>query len=196
MNFTCFMLAPEELARRSLRRYHPGHGRDCRGGALSYHSASVVIEENVPYPTKIRIGASGQEGVIFGESGDDWPHEDPRWPSSCACGYAFCDGDAWQHNLDRLFSRSDGGPRTTLREAPVGAMWHAAWWPDDRGPDGLCLVVKTPGGEWMIDGRARDGGRWTRTGTPPRITVTPSILCGHGPEAYHGWLRDGVLVPA
>ena len=32
---------------------------------------------------------------------------------------------------------------------------------------------------------------WTRTGVAPKLTAQPSILC----QDYHGWLRDGVLVP-
>lgn len=47
------------------------------------------------------------------------------------------------------------------------------------------------------------GGRWTVTGDPPNITVTPSIWdktpgrdsAGQARE-WHGWIRDGALVPA
>lgn len=31
---------------------------------------------------------------------------------------------------------------------------------------------------------------WKVSGTPPRITVEPSI---HYPDYYHGWLKDGVI---
>jgi hypothetical protein len=59
-----------------------------------------------------------------------------------------------------------------------------------RGPDGRCLVLKTPAGDWVIDGPASGGGRWERTGVPPLITARPSILI---PGQYHGWLTAGVL---
>jgi hypothetical protein len=70
-------------------------------------------------------------------------------------------------------------------------MWTADWmqW---SGPDGHSLCVMTPGGEWLIDGPARDDENrraWTRIGTPPNITVKPSILM----RTYHGFLTNGVL---
>jgi hypothetical protein len=86
----------------------------------------------------------------------------------------------------------------TLREAPAGAMWDAHWFEDTwSGPDGRSLMVKLPfGHEWLIDGPSSSGGRWSRTGEPPKITVTPSILVKSERGDYHGWLRDGVLVDA
>jgi hypothetical protein len=48
----------------------------------------------------------------------------------------------------------------------------------------------TPGGEWAIDMPSIDGGKWSRTGTVPKISVTPSILI---PDKYHGFLTDGTL---
>ncbi len=95
-------------------------------------------------------------------------------------------------------------------------MWYADWMihtPDQKkfvGPDGHCLVVKTPGGEWMVDSVAKnctkpgdlDHKCWVRHGTVPNITVDKvgntcaagagSIIAGH----YHGFLRNGMLVPA
>jgi len=69
-----------------------------------------------------------------------------------------------------------------------------------RYPDGLRLRVRTPGGEWDIDGPSYSDGAhacpWTRTGDPRRpetLTVTPSI---NFPGRYHGWLRNGQLVLA
>ena len=105
--------------------------------------------------------------------------------------YLFQPGDAWQHNLKRLFT-SDSGLLTTLENSPVGAMWYADdWYPDPWiGPDGKCLVVRTPGGDWIVDGPSSTGGFWTRTGTVPKVTANPSI---HFPGQYHGWLRDGFL---
>jgi hypothetical protein len=89
-------------------------------------------------------------------------------------------------------------------------MWDAFWaGPHAQGPDGKSLVVVCPNGEqWMIDSHASnctnptDSGPygvahrcWTRTGTPPLISVgkqwgktcaagAGSILAGN----YHGFL--------
>lgn len=83
--------------------------------------------------------------------------------------------------------------------APIGAMWDCDWFHGchessgmryDRNPDGMVLCVRTPHGDWLIDGPSGSGGKWERTGVAPNITVTPSIL----QPTYHGWLRDGYLV--
>lgn len=79
---------------------------------------------------------------------------------------------------------------------PVGAMWMG-----DLG-----LEVRTPGGDWRVDRPDSKGARWTRSGTPPLVTVVGSILftwpqpAGDGTlvtpdelRAYHGHLRDGRL---
>ncbi len=207
----CFMLEATGVRRLRLRRFTFGKNdavtplryptlRNCAkttyrssDGGVRYwgHDASTVIEERV---LESELRARGIDS-----SGDHWPHEDPRWPKACeACGEPFQDTDEWQLNADHLWrDRRDGATLYHLRrgEVPSGAMWNMDWLqgnPTYTGPDGLALAVMTPGGEWYIDGPARDGGRWTRTGTPPAITVMPSILAG----PYHGWLRDGHLVDA
>lgn len=96
---------------------------------------------------------------------------------------------------------------------PVGAMWPAPWlldpaddwiatylspkyradWMAVRPP----FVVKLPdGSEFCVDSRATDsegnlkGDGWTVTGTPPLITVSPSInIVGR----YHGLIQNGVI---
>ena len=87
----------------------------------------------------------------------------------------------------------------TLEPAPVGAMWDADWFAGETGshglnysrnPDGIVLCVRCPGGDWMVDGPSSSNGSWSRTGTVPNVTVTPSIL----QPTYHGWLRNGELV--
>ena len=55
--------------------------------------------------------------------------------------------------------------------------------------------------EWVwLDGyQLPSPGQWTRTGTPPKVTVTPSIgQGGQGPDggapwSYHAFARDGFL---
>lgn len=77
----------------------------------------------------------------------------------------------------RLLGSSD--PYVPFKDLPVGAM-YIDW--DDL------LCVKLPGGpEWIID---RHDRKWTRTGEPPNVTVTPSI---NHQGVYHGWLTNGAL---
>lgn len=185
---TCFWLEPVARAERMLRRYYRSDGgaRPECSTPTGYHDVGVILEQ-----VDLPLGEPG--------SGDDrWPHDDPRWPAACACGYVFAERDHWQHGVHRLYERSDTRELISLwgMRVPPGAMWDATWMGDDfRGPDGRCLCVMTPGGQWLVDGPASNGGRWTRSGRPPKITANPSIAIGN-PERYHGWLRDGVLVPA
>lgn len=180
----CFLLRPSTFAEASLRRFTFG---GCSQGVGYGHNAVVPIGVE-PYPFS---DLDGEPGLGIG-------HDDPRWPTTCSCGYVFKPEDEWQHNLVRLYFRSDHlAMRTTLGEAPVGSMWFADWF-DWKGPDGHCLVVKTPGGDWIIDGPSRNsdgtkGNPWTRTGEAPKVTANPSI---HFPGKYHGWLINGWLEEA
>lgn len=174
----CFWLEPSERIQRDLRRYAGdsvclyGHG---------YHNAEAPLDEILSPATDIIQAASH-------------PKEDPRWPTRCQCGYEFVAEDQFQVFQRRLYKRSDTSTLVTLQEAPVGAMWDADWYPR-KGPDGRCLVVMTPGGEWMVDGPSTTGGNWTRTGEVPFITATPSILITNRSEPdYHGFLTNGVLI--
>ncbi len=174
----CFWTEPTDTAEESFRRFV--FEAKCAGKS-GYHTASVYLGI-----------APWHDGELYGCG--DLPSEelrrDPRWPTSCSCGYAFRPADEWQHNLDRQFRRVDTGERFTIRSAPAGAMWDAKWW-NEPGPDGITLCVKLPDGcDWMVDGPASNGGRWTRTGTVPNISASPSILT----DRYHGFLTGGVLV--
>jgi hypothetical protein len=191
----CFWLTPTDRFRIELRRFvgvkselaNPAAGRPkCPRPFYGYHTAHVAIgiEERTEQPPMA----------------DDprFSHDDPRWPVRCECGYAFTPSDQWQVNYHRIFTRSEGGAECTLREAPPGAMYDAIWYPE-KGPDGRCLMLVLPDSRpgidqsvWPIDGPCANGGHWTRTGEPPLVTASPSILT----PGYHGWLRAGVLVEA
>jgi hypothetical protein len=179
----CFLLEPSDRARESLRRFvWSSEGNKCPG-PWGYHNADMDLGE-VPYDAAR-------------PHGDNHDHADPRWPTHCGCGYAFKPDDQWQYNQHQLYRRVDGGQLYTLGGAPVGAMWRAPWYgpgKDGKGP----LILKTPGGDWDIDGPASNGPGWTRTGEPPLITATPSIGMHNrdGSWRYHGWLRNGELVDA
>jgi len=190
----CFWLEPVERYELSLRRYTSSADtrEKCTASGYGYHNASAVLG---------RAGIERCPVVREGQPvhGDHWPHDDGRWPATCACGYAFVLGDEWQFNLDQLFKRSDSDELVTLRSAPAGAMYDARWMADNgsyKRIDGITLVVKTPAGEWCVDGPSYDGGKisgpgWTRSGKVPDVTARPSI---HFPGQYHGWLTDGWLI--
>ena len=107
--------------------------------------------------------------------------------------------DGWRTLMGtRSWRRLDdeGDVRDHQWDFGPGAMFDATDWSPWRSrgtPDGKVWGVVTPPGDphdvWIIDSEASSGGHWTRTGTPPRLTVTPSILM----PRYHGFLTDGVL---
>jgi hypothetical protein len=187
----CFWLEPTPYARVSLRRYK-GYGKDgpCPTSGVKYHNASAVVVSMMDRPLEEQYDTGELEY-------DDYPHDDPRWPKACPCGYVFQDDDSWQVNTQRFFSSPEMNGLLTIDDAPVGAMWDA-WWYDTKGPDGKCIVVRTPGGDWIVDYPCKYGRGWTRTGEPPNITARPSIGIGKADSgtvwAYHGFLTDGVLV--
>jgi hypothetical protein len=178
----CFMIEPIGRAKRALRVYVnfdlPEHQRKCPTDPHGYHQLFTWIEDG-----DVQLTPEGYIAHV------DWPKDDPRWPKHCPCGYQFRPEDNHQFWQQPIYRAVDGR-ECTLRDAPPGAMWYADWF-HLKGPDGRTLTVQTPAGEWCIDGYATGGGRpWTRTGTPPLVTVTPSInFVGR----YHGWLKDGVL---
>ncbi len=59
----------------------------------------------------------------------------------------------------------------------------------------LCRHTDAAGKEWPVVWHTKTPGagpQWDVTGEPPNITVSPSInVIG----IWHGWIRDGVLVP-
>lgn len=145
-------------------------------------------------------------------------------PEACACGYQFTKAERSGGGSTYEYRRTDTNEIIPIREPwPVGAMWNATWliegfekydktrplrW--QPGDDGRCVVVMTPGGEWMIDSRASNCEQpndnahrcWCRHGSVPDLTVDKngltckagagSIQCG----SYHGYLRGGWLEPA
>lgn len=188
----CFFLDPVDAGRFRYRRYSVGI--KCPGDGAGYHNAHVE-GRRIDFPL-----SKNNNG--FGRLPTDDERTQSVWPKTCgACNYLFVDDDMWQVLLTRLFSRSDDGDELVLADAPVGAMWDAHWLPGTfKGPDGMSLVVRTPSGDWTIDGPSRtngkDGPGWDRTGTPPNITVRPSIGMGGGDGkalTYHAWLTNGVL---
>ncbi len=178
----CFLLEPSNYAEVFFRRFTYSSNTTCT--SPWGHDASVVIgQEDFP-----------QSNDLEGDATALPDKSDPRWPKKCdKCTYTFLPSDEWQVNRHRLYRRSDNGELTRIAAAPAGAMWYADWLKGlsryDRSPDGRVLVVRTPGGDWAIDGPSSNGDGWVRTGVPPNITATPSIICGN----YHGFLTNGEL---
>lgn len=195
----CFLLEPADEGRVDLRRYVSGSTCPIHG----YHHTRILIGSG-----RVILGEGGTFSIEAPEIEDD----DPRWPTHCDCGYAFQAEEPRQVFTERQYRRSDSGELTTLQSAPAGAMWFADWFNDFwAGPDGRCLVVKTPGGDWVVDGPASNCGRpddrdqkqhhcWVRHGAAPMITVDkdgPTCSAGAGSiqaGSYHGFLRNGQLV--
>ncbi len=192
-SYDCFVIVPTNRVERRLRRFvfsNEAHAK-CPG-PYGYHNGHATFPEG-----RCRI-EKGSDGYGVWRFDDEWeipPHDSPQWPSKCDdCDYQFQPEDEWQLFHDVIYRRADGtGEVMTLMNCPIGAMWDADWYPE-KGPDGHSWCVALPPGGgldyWHIDGYAKGGGKWTRTGVAPKITANPSILT----PRYHGWLRDGKLV--
>ena len=191
----CFWLEPSQLAELSLRRFRYSEGY------LKNEDGKPDYSKKDPNYYKCKDGWGCDASVVIGQipyTRDqgliDHDRTDPKWPTACTkCGRTFETDDQWQRNEHQLFTRSDNNELVTIRNAPPGAMWDAHWYKDFQGykkrPDGLMLCLKTPGGDWVIDGPSSNGNGWERSGKPPDVTANPSIICGK----YHGWLRNGWL---
>lgn len=211
----------------SLRRYIGSEKHPCAAGSksrLGFCNAENKIDifhwDGLEKSSAAGNGHRGEKA--WGWGGDpvkfDGPYGgvtsylDARWPKVCdACGQPFPDGAAYQLNLAVLFDRSDGGPRTTLDEAPAGAMYWADWYHGTQyvGADGKSLVVVLPGRHtWNVDSRANNCTRpddnkhkcWVRHGEVPNITVDKNgDTCSAGAGSiivpgWHGFLRNGHLI--
>lgn len=189
----CCLLVPTGTYRRSLRRFSSSAKTSCPG--MGYHNAQVELD------------VVDTEAV----SGDLHDHSDPRWPTVCdKCKTPFSPNDSYQVFVERLYTRSDTGEITTTRDARVGAMWFADWMTGHGStiymrerPNDPHLIVKTPAGDWDVDGPSSNGDGWTRSGEPPNVTVRPSIAIGSmsdsisephagDPAYYHAFLTNGV----
>ncbi len=121
---------------------------------------------------------------------------------------------------DTLWRRTDTGDLNTLQGHPAGAMWFAPWLDNLFAPQlEHVLIVKTPGGDWVIDSEASNctmpAPAWTKESAPkrqsdhhcwilhgiaPNVTVDKNgVTCGAGggsigQERWHGFLRNGHLV--
>jgi hypothetical protein len=95
------------------------------------------------------------------------------------------------HDGKKLYRRSDTCELTTLSAAPIGAMWDAHWMAHEdlrTGPDGITLVVRTPGGDWMVDAECAN---CTRTQWGPKEidgVMREKVWLG---RTHYCWVRHG-----
>jgi hypothetical protein len=195
----CFLLAPTTQVKVSLRRYSTFDDRCVNNWC---HNAMAFVEVREELASDATRNATEEEKKAS------------LWPTICQqCGkYQFRDTDFWQHFIESLYARTDTGEKMTLRDAPPGAMWYADWMLSEghnwmKGPDGHCLMVKCPGGDWSPDQRASNCDMpdddnhkcWVRHGAPPIVTVDKNGLTCHagagsiGQPTWHGFLTEGVL---
>jgi len=193
MNVPCYWLEETGKLRRSFRRYCQDH--DCSAqpppepGKVGGYCDDEAFLDEIDWPVKTVVDCF------------EMPHDDPRWPKAChLCHRPFRPDDQWQIFTDTIYRRTDTGALLTLREATPGAMWDAWWYPDQwKNPtDGRALMLRLPGGhDWCVDSKSANNSGWTRKGTPPLVSATPSILvyASDGKTtAYHGYLTDGQIV--
>lgn len=190
VDIKCFMLEDLRMSRYRLRRYVESDKSKCPG-PMGYHNA---LGEPIADRAE-KIAKPGEP--FYGCHGTNPPEmvdrADPRWPKTCVCGYAFTENDTWQIFANGLYRRKDNGEIMTWDDAPAGATAEATWW-----KDGEWMVKLPDGNDFMTAQRAtncrcpKDNPShrcWTTTGTPPLLTVTPSIQTGR----WHGFLTNGVL---
>lgn len=186
MGIRCFLVEPSGRTRRTLRRWTDG------GRTETHQHAARRVLDVVP------TGEADSSSLWRNTPAPSNGVPPSLWPTHCDAGdgFEFTSTDIWQLLHEELYAPPSAAGceplEFALRDAPPGAMWDAPWFAHLRSAaDGRCLVVQTPGGEWVIDGPSDNGDGWVRTGTPPALTVTPSIDI---PGKYHGWLRAGELV--
>lgn len=188
MDVVCFWTEPNGWWSVYARRYVSGSV--CESGGI-HDAMTLQTVTRAEHPVSGRPDADELTKYI--------------WPETCDhCDYRFTVLDVWQVMNRPQLVRPDTGETYDRDDAPVGAIYRAEWYePRWRGPDGHALVVVLPNGAgaWCMDGPATDGSvpGWTRTGTPPKLTVKPSIGRPRADGShwlYHGHLRDGVLVDA
>jgi hypothetical protein len=153
-----FYLERSTKVRQVLRRYTRDGGECSDISNHGFHEAPMVVLGDVEVPEMPKDEYHVLEaGTAIVDNGMIGPirADDPRWPIQCTCGYKFRDDDGSKRYWpQRLYRRTDNGELHTLRDAPLGAMWHVDYY-NHTGPDGQCLVVRIPKHhDWMVDSRA------------------------------------------
>jgi hypothetical protein len=210
MSYPVFWLDPTDKVILQIRRYTMSDSKPCQNTPYG-HSASIDLDDE---SDAIIDEKTGEHKIIDAKQ---YRIDDERLRKCEYCDYVFTDDDAWSVWQEPVMVRRDTNERMTLRTAPIGAMWDAKWMGEfHRGPDGICLTVRTPGGDWDVDGRANNCGKkdekwsepghhycWVRHGNPrsdpPSMHVDKNgNTCNAGAGSiaignWHGFLDHGVL---
>lgn len=153
-----FFLERSNKVQQILRRYTSNGGECSHLQNYGYHQAQVKLDivevpempEDQYHPLETNTSVMDDNGKVGGVIA----FNDSRWPTHCLCGYKFESTVEKQYWPQRLYQRLDTGELVTLRDAPLGAMWHVH---NDGmlGPDGESLIVRIPKSHnWMVDARA------------------------------------------
>lgn len=182
-----FWLEPTAVVQVRLRRYRYDAGAPCVAGKVSCDADAVIFGEapRSAWVEDLPDGCHRPREELVSE-------DDPRWPHACAaCGVAFEASATRQVWAETLHRGAPDGKRYTLRDAPVGALWNADWLAEGRvggaytGPDGRSLHVRTPGGDWCIDGEASNCTR------PQHVPVEGKPGWRRFERSHYCWIRHG-----
>lgn len=152
-----FWAEPSGYVNVSLRRFTYGRDLTCQKPVYTGagHDASAVIHEQALECDWLEFDERGYYSVLGHADKND-----ERWPKVCAtCGEPFDYADEFQINADRLYAGAPDDKLYTMRALPVGALYDATWLHGHMhgpGPDGIALMVVTPGGTWHVDGEANN----------------------------------------
>jgi hypothetical protein len=212
-----FWLERTDRVKVWLRRYRSECPKGKKTGTWTeICEAHLTVHENASASRWGRWKKYDGRGPYWSVIKSRIPMSDRRWRAMrCErCGGAFdrtCAKQVWAEHLHR---GCPDGTLYTLRDAPVGAMWDLEWLHDVKGepwtgPDGIALSVRTPGGDWYVDGRAsnctlpndHEHYCWVRHGDPRTGNVHVdkngrTCAAGAGSIAigsYHGFLQNGYL---
>lgn len=184
----CFWLERTERVEVALRRFVYASDAKCPG-PYGYHNASVVIYPDVPAAEWL---TQRDDGIVENLRPLSEILPDSRWPTKCeGCDYEFTPEDKYQVGVNPLYAGATNGRLYTMRNAPVGAMYDADWLNGLEmftGPDGIALTVRTPGGDWTVDGEASN---CTRTQFGPKVIEGQrheKVWLG---RTHYCWIRHG-----
>lgn len=192
----CFWVEPAPVRRNLYTRwcgYWRGEGSNigCKllDAGCRIHCADILLgDEPMESTVTVDLG-DGTVRRVGSSSREATPEERAAhpWPDRCECGKA-------EIRWEQLWVAPATGEMRPLERWGAGAMFEAWWmdYPAWHGPDGICLIVRTPAGDWHPDHAKQ---KWSRTGDPRKpetLSISPSIL--FPTEIFHAHLVAGKLV--
>lgn len=206
MRWKAFWLEPTEFAQIRLRRYASILNAPCPKTKFTHEWSTVLFPQVITSDWQVKVAC--EEGDWHWSSLQDLPVNDPRFGTHCECGFQFAYENDYGYSADPN-ERSYGSSQTWVdilyrgaldgklyawADAPMGAMRDADWLkrrqcPTENnefiGPDGLALVVKTPGGDWHVDAQASNCTRDQRVAVSGKPGWTQFV------RSHYCWVRHG-----